>query len=100
MRKKYIEAANAHIDWLNKKAKHAAELEKRVQALQEEKQLVEEECERYKKMFSKEKGKSITLYNQNKCYEQALEFGIKYLQASNIGQIQLVVQAMEEALGE
>ena len=61
MRKKYIEVANAHIDWLNKKAKRAAELEKRVQALQEEKQLVEEECERYKKMFSEEKGKNIEL---------------------------------------
>jgi len=29
--------------------------------LQEEKRLVEEECERYKKMFSKEKGKNIEL---------------------------------------
>ena len=68
--------------------------------LQEEKRLVEEECERYKKMFSEEKGKSIALYNQNKHYEQALEFGIKYLQASDIGQVQIVVQAMKEALGE
>jgi len=42
--------------------------------LQEEKQLVEEECERYKKMFSEEKGKSITLYIENKRYKQALEF--------------------------
>ena len=42
--------------------------------LQKEKQLVEEECERYKKMFSKEKGKSITLYIKNKRYKQALEF--------------------------
>ena len=37
-----------------------------MEMLQKEKRLVEEECERYKKMFSKEKGKSITLYNQNK----------------------------------
>jgi len=68
--------------------------------LQEEKRLVEEECERYKKMFSEEKGKTIALYNQNKRYEQALEFGIKYLQGSDIGQVQIVVQAMKEALGE
>jgi len=68
MRKKYIEVANAHIDWLNKRAKRAAELEKRVQALQEEKQLVEEECERYKKMFSEERGKNIEL-----------EFTVKHL---------------------
>ena len=45
-----------------------------MELLQEEKRLAEEECERYKKMFSKEKGKSITLYIQNKRYEQALEF--------------------------
>jgi len=42
--------------------------------LREEKRLAEEECERYKKMFSKEKGKSIILYIRNKRYEQALEF--------------------------
>ena len=71
-----------------------------MELLQEEKRLVGEECERYKKIFSKEKGKSIALYIENERLEQALEFGIKYLQASNIGQIQLVVQAMEEALGE
>ena len=37
-----------------------------MELLQKEKRLAEEECERYKKMFSKEKGKSIALYNQNK----------------------------------
>ena len=50
------------------------ELEAKYKELQKEKQLVEEECERYKKMFSKEKGKSITLYIKNKRYKQALEF--------------------------
>ena len=69
-----------------------------MELLQEEKRLVGEECERYKKIFSKEKGKSIALYIENERLEQALEFGIKYLQASDIGQIQLVVQAMKEAL--
>ena len=78
----------------------AIDQEKEYKDLQEEKRLAEEECERYKKMFSKEKGKSITLYNQNEEYEQALEFGIKYLQGSDIGQVQIVVQAMKEALGE
>jgi len=40
--------------------------EQKYKDLREEKRLVEEECERYKKMFSEEKGKSIALYNQNK----------------------------------
>jgi len=68
--------------------------------LQKKDRLAEEECERYKKMFSEERGKSIALYNRNKRYEQALEFGIKYLQASDIGQVQIVVQVMKEALGD
>jgi len=42
------------------------DLEAKYKDLQKEKRLVEEECERYKKMFSEEKGKSIALYNQNK----------------------------------
>jgi len=71
-----------------------------MELLQEEKRLAEEECERYKKMFSKEKGKSIALYIENERLEQALEFGIKYLQASDIGQIQIVVQVMKKALGD
>ena len=52
----------------------ATDQEQEYKDLQKEKRLAEEECERYKKMFSEEKGKSITLYNQNKRYEQALEF--------------------------
>ena len=76
----------------------AIDQEKEYKDLWDEKRLAEEECERYKKMFSEEKGKSIALYIENERFEQALEFGIKYLQASNIGQVQIVVQAMKEAL--
>ena len=43
--------------------------------------------------------KVIELEKENEEYEQALEFGIKYLQGSDIGQVQIVVQAMKEALG-
>ena len=39
----------------------AIDQEQEYKDLWEEKQLVEEECERYKKMFSKEKGKNIEL---------------------------------------
>lgn len=42
MRKKYVEVANAHIDWLNKRARRAAELEKRVQELEKENQRLKE----------------------------------------------------------
>jgi len=44
----------------------AIDQEQEYKDLWEEKRLAEEECERYKKMFSEEKGKSIALYNQNK----------------------------------
>ena len=80
--------------------KQAYKLEERVEEL-------EEKYSRSRESFKKQTTnafdgweKVIELEKENENYEQALEFGIKYLQASNIGQIQLVVQAMEEALGE
>jgi len=75
--------------------------------LELEKQELEAKYSRLEESFKKQTTnafdgweKVIELEKEKEEYEQALEFGIKYLQASNIGQVQIVVQAMKEALGE
>jgi len=79
------------MDWLINQAERVEELEAKYSRLEE--------------LFKKQTTnafdgweKVIELEKENENYEQALEFGIKYLQVSNIGQVQIVVQAMKEAL--
>ena len=83
------------------------EQEERFARLELEKQELKAKCSRLEESLKKQTTnafdgweKVIELEREKEDYEQALEFGIKYLQASDIGQIQLVVQAMKEALGE
>ena len=49
------------------------ELEAKYKDLQEEKRLVGEECERYKKMFSEERGKNIELEEEKRLVEEECE---------------------------
>ena len=81
--------------------------EERVSRLELEKQELEAKYSRLEESLKKQTTnafdgweKVIELEKEKEEYEQALEFGIKYLQASDIGQVQIVVQAMKEALGE
>ena len=82
-----------HVDYLIQQAERVDELEAKYSRLEESlKKQTTNAFDGWEKVIELEK--------ENEEYEQALEFGIKYLQASNIGQVQIVVQAMKEALGE
>ena len=78
--------------------KQAYKLEERVEELEEKYSRLEESFKKQTTNAFDGWEKVIELEKENENYEQALEFGIKYLQVSNIGQVQIVVQAMKEAL--
>ena len=78
--------------------KQAYKLEERVEELEAKYSRLEESFKKQTTNAFDGWEKVIELKKENEEYEQALEFGIKYLQASNIGQVQIVVQAMKEAL--
>lgn len=64
-------------------------------------QELEESIERWqsgRKIAVSTKIKIDELETQNKCYREAIEFGIEYLKNSDIRQVQLVVTTLKSAL--
>ena len=101
-----LEAKNSRLEEHFKSIKEDKEFyQKQAYKLEERVDELKAKCSRLEESFKKQTTnafdgweKVIELEKEKEDYEQALEFGIKYLQASDIGQVQIVVQAMKEAL--